>query len=122
METLEGLKSKGFDYLKKITAVDYGEHLDVLYMLYDLDRKLDETVTVRLRADSAEVPTVMRLYKSADWYECELSEMFGIKIKGRDTKRLLLEEWDGTDAPLKKSFRWGRPPGVPGGYIGVGWQ
>ena len=122
MKTLEGLKSKGFDYLKKITAVDQGDHLEVLYMLYGTRTKLDEVVMVSVSSVNAEVPTITKLYKVADWYERELSEMFGISIKGRDAKRLLLEEWEGTGAPLRKSFRWGRPPGTLGGYIGVRWQ
>jgi NADH:ubiquinone oxidoreductase subunit C len=32
--------------------------------------------------------------------------MFGIEIRGRDAKRLLLEKWDGKEFPLRKSFRW----------------
>ena len=119
MKTLEELKSKGFNYLRKITAVDQGDHLEVLYMLHGTETKLDEIVMVKLPADRVEVPTVTRLYKAADWYERELSEMFGIGITGRRAKRLLLEEWEGTDAPLRKSFKWGRPTG---GYAGVRWQ
>ena len=49
------------------------------------------------------------VYKAADWYEREMSEMFGIKIKGRRVKRLLLEKWNGSDFPLRKSFVWGDP-------------
>ncbi len=119
VKTLDELKSKGFNYLKKITAVDHGDNLEVLYMLYDTESNIEESVMVRMPAVYAEVPTIMKLYKAADWYERELSEMFGIRIRGRDAKRLLLEEWEGTGTPLRKSFRWGRPPGVPGGYIGV---
>jgi len=33
--------------------------------------------------------------------------MFGIAIEGREVKRLLLEKWDGLEAPLRKSFPWG---------------
>ncbi len=119
MRTLEGLKSKGFDYLKKITAVDLGDHLEVLYMVYDTGARLDEVVMVKVPAVRAEVPTVLKLYKAADWYERELSEMFGIEITGRGAKRLLLEEWDGTEAPLRKSFRWGMDLSAPGAYAEV---
>ena len=116
---MEGLKSKGFDYLKEITAVDRGDHLEVLYMLYNTAARTDEVVLVSVPSASAEVPTVTKLYRAADWYERELSEMFGVAIKGRQQKRLLLEEWEGTGAPLRKSFKWGKPPGAAGGYIGV---
>lgn len=119
VKTLEDLKSKGFDYLKKITAVDNRDHLEVLYMLHNTEANIDEIVMVKVHAIDPEVPTITKLYKAADWYERELYEMFGINIKGRAVKRLLLEEWEGEGAPLRKSFRWGRPPGVPGGYVGV---
>jgi NADH-quinone oxidoreductase subunit C len=103
------MKARGYSYLKKITAVDYSDHLEVLYILYDIQDKQNEVVKVRLDAADPKVESVMKLYKAADWYEREMSEMFGIKIMGRKTKRLLLEKWNGTDPPLRKSFVWGNP-------------
>ncbi len=108
MKQLDGLRAKGFDYLKKITAVDYTDRLEVVYFLYNLDTKEEQQIFVKLKPDSPEIDSVMGLFAAADWYERELSEMFGIKILGRDAKRLLLEEWDGVDPPLRKSFAWGK--------------
>lgn len=106
--TLRELKSKGYDYLKKITAVDYSTHLEVLYIIYNTSTREQEIVKTELPADKPSIDTVIDIYKSADWYERELSEMFGIEIKGRRAKRLLLEEWNGSEAPLRKSFAWGK--------------
>ena len=111
--TLEELKKKHFSYLKKITAVDYLQYIDVVYMLYDVYSKKEETVMVRLPVPAdgktpLSIPSVLHLFKAADWYERELQEMFGITIEGRDAKRLLLEEWNGVDYPLRKSFEWGK--------------
>ncbi|MGI0100698.1 MAG: NADH-quinone oxidoreductase subunit C [Candidatus Micrarchaeaceae archaeon] len=103
------MKTKGYDYLKKITAVDYSDHLEVVYILYSMSEKKLEIVTVKLPSTNPAINTVMHIYKAADWYERELSEMFGIRINGRKTKRLLLENWNGSDAPLRKSFVWGNP-------------
>ncbi len=102
------MKSAGFDYLKKITAVDRTDHLEVIYLLYNIDEKKDEVLRVTLQPAKPEIHTIMKIYPAADWYERELSEMFGIRILGRDAKRLLLELWNGTDAPLRKSFAWGK--------------
>ena len=107
-KTCAELKAKGFDYLKKITAVDRTDHIEVVYLLYNIGEKKDEVLRVTLQPASPEIHTVMKVYPSADWYERELSEMFGIKILGRNAKRLLLELWNGTDAPLRKSFTWGK--------------
>ncbi len=134
------MKGKGFDYLSGITAVDYGDRIEVLYLLYDTSTKRRETLKVSLptgmpalppqgipalqKAPPAspappakkqagvqrlEVSTVMHVYPAADWHERELSEMFGVEIAGRKAERLLLEKWNGSDAPLRKSFVWGKP-------------
>ncbi|MGC8496112.1 MAG: NADH-quinone oxidoreductase subunit C [Candidatus Micrarchaeia archaeon] len=105
---MKDLKEKGYDYLKKITAVDYVDHVDVVYILYNIDSKKDELVIVRLKPENPSLPTVLELFKAADWYERELSEMFGINIEGRSVKKLLLEEWNGAEAPLRKSFVWAK--------------
>lgn len=89
-----------------LTAVDYVDRLEVVYILYNTNTKEQEVVKVKLDPKDPWIDTVMDIYKAADWYERELSEMFGIKIKGRNAKRLLLEEWEGTEHPLRKSFVW----------------
>ena len=109
VKTLEELKAKGYDYLKKITAVDYSDRLEVVYVLYNISSKQNEVVKVRLSPEDPKIESIMKVYRAADWYEREMSEMFGIKITGRKAKRLLLEKWNGTDPPLRKSFVWGNP-------------
>ncbi len=109
VKTLGKLKAGGYDYLKKITAVDYPDRVQVVYILYNIEKKNEEIVSVNLPAESPEIETAIGIFRAADWYERELSEMFGIKIKGRKAKRLLLEKWNGSEAPLRKSFKWGDP-------------
>ncbi len=101
------MKKRGFDSLKGITAVDYKDHLDVVYILYNTSTKEREILSVRL-GDDLSIHTALMFYRSADWPERELSEMFGIKVLGRNAKRLLLEKWNGTEPPLRKSFEWGK--------------
>jgi NADH-quinone oxidoreductase subunit C len=108
-EKLAEMKKSGFDYLEKITAVDYSDHLDVIYMLENIEESKEEIVEVTIPANDAWVPSVMKLFLAADWYERELSEMFGVNIIGRSAERLLLEKWDGKSPPLRKSFQWGMP-------------
>ena len=106
IEKLRELSSSGYNYLVKITAVDYIDHLEVIYFIRNMQNKKEENVRLDLK-NGESLPTVIEIYKSADYYERELSEMFGIAIEGRDVKRLLLEKWDGLEAPLRKSFQWG---------------
>ncbi len=109
IEILRQMKTKGYAYLVKITAVDYVGHLDVLYFIRNINEEQDETVRISIDTDDAWVPTVMNDYPAADWYERELAEMFAIEVRGREAKRLLLEKWDGVEAPLRKSFAWAKP-------------
>jgi len=108
VKTLEDLKSKGYEYLKKITAVDYSSYIEVVYIIYNTSSKADEIVKVKITYNDLHINTVIGIFKAADWYERELAEMFGIEIIGRSTPRLLLEEWDGAEFPLLKSFTWGK--------------
>lgn len=113
VRTSEDLKSKGFDYLKFITAIDYNDYLEVIYSFYNLSAKKDTLVTIKLQTDKSdkrvpELDTIIRIYPSADWFERELSEMFGIRINGRKAQKLLLEKWNGTDPPMRKRFIWGK--------------
>ncbi|MDE1861056.1 MAG: NADH-quinone oxidoreductase subunit C [Candidatus Micrarchaeota archaeon] len=108
-ETVDKMRKEGFDYLVKITAVDYGDHLEAVYMLRSIAGNKDETLEVQMPEDDAWMPTIIHLYKAADWYEREMHEMFGISIKGRRMDRLLLEKWDGIDPPFRKTFVWDTP-------------
>lgn len=107
VKTLGEMKAKGFNYLKKITAVDYVDYLEVVYILYNISQHKEELVTAKLPIKNPQIESIVSLYGAADWYERELSEMFGIKIKGRKIQKLLLEKWDGDEFPLRKSFIWG---------------
>ncbi len=107
VQTLENMK-KRYDYLKNITAVDYPDGLEVVYVLYSTVSKEQELVKVKLPHENPNIESVIGVYPAADWHERELFEMFGIKILGRKVGRLLLEKWNGVDPPLLKSFEWGR--------------
>ncbi|VVB77488.1 NADH-quinone oxidoreductase subunit C/D [uncultured archaeon] len=102
-------KKEGFSYLVKITAVDYDKHIEVIYFLRDMARSKDDSIEVEIAPSDAWVPTVTQIYRSADWYEREMAEMFGIEIKNRNARRLLLEKWNGKPSPLRKNFGWGEP-------------
>lgn len=107
--TVSTMKHDGYDYLVKITAVDYGDRLEAIYILRSIAHKKDQILEVTINPKDAWVNTIMDIHKSADWYEREMCEMFGIEIRGRSAKRLLLEKWDGIDPPLRKSFQWNMP-------------
>jgi NADH-quinone oxidoreductase subunit C len=109
LQKVTTMKKTGYDYLVKITAVDNNDTVQVVYILRNMDENKDETLEIDLPAKDLWIPTIIDHFRAADWYERELSEMFGIAIHGRVAKRLLLEKWDGVDPPLRKSFTWNAP-------------
>ncbi len=107
LTTLGEMKAKGYDTLKAIFATDANGYIALEYLLYSTSSNASENIAVKLDSEKPEIEGATNIYRSADWYEREISEMLGIKILNRETRRLLLEEWNGIGFPLRKSFAWG---------------
>jgi NADH-quinone oxidoreductase subunit C len=102
LKNAEGLK---FDYLNYITAVDYYDYYEVVYMLTSLE--FNRSITLKVHCHSRNNPTVpslARIYQGADWQEREIYDLMGIKFKGHpNLKRVFL--WEGFDGyPLRKDW------------------
>jgi NADH-quinone oxidoreductase subunit C len=95
-----------FDYLVDVTAVDYPnrEHrFELIYVLYSFPRNERIRVKTRLR-DGQKAQSVTPVYRTANWLEREVYDMFGIEFEGHpDLRRILLpEDWRGH--PLRKDY------------------
>ncbi len=104
---LAELKHDGFTMLLDVGAVDYPQReprFDVVYHLLNLR----ETKRVRLlcgvSADNTNLPTATDLWKSADWAEREIYDLFGITFAGHpDLRRIQMpNDWEGH--PLRKDY------------------
>jgi len=100
-------KSIGFDYLVDISSIDnYGNdpRWTVVYHL----RAIVNGVEIRLKTDVSEeiseVPSVLSVWRTANWHEREIYDMMGIRFKGHpDLRRILM--WEGYPYyPLRKDF------------------
>lgn len=104
----------GFDYLSSATAVDYlgeGQHSeDHLEMVYHTYRTTGGSALV-LKAqterdlDKAEVPSLVPVWRGADFQEREAWDLYGIKFTNHpNLQRILL--WDGFDGhPMRKDWQ-----------------
>ena len=114
---LSQYKSQGFTMLLDLGAVDYPERtprFDVVYHLLKVPVRtagVEEVGTpMRLRilcgvdGASPEVPTAADLWKSADWAEREVYDLFGIQFAGHpDLRRIQMpNDWEGH--PLRKDY------------------
>ncbi len=104
VEVLEYLKNTpefDFDMLTSIVAVDMKKHVELIYQLYS--SKNNNTLEVSFEA-YASAPSVIEVYKSAYFDECEIFDLFGVDFNGNEKlKRLFMPEtWIGN--PLLKSY------------------
>ncbi len=74
----------------------------VVYHLVSFDRNQDIRIKVPLAESDLSLPSVTGIWRSADWYECELWDMFGIRAEGHPHLRRILmpSTWKGH--PLRK--------------------
>ncbi len=99
--------STSFDMLVDVTAVDYEASDGVIDVIYSLRSfKHGRRAWVKVKVDAAEpsLPSASALWKSANWAEREVWDMFGVRFEGHpDLRRILLyEEFEGH--PLRKSY------------------
>ncbi len=93
-----------FDNLHCVTAVDWKGKIELVYHLYSFKNKFMLTMKLFLTMEDLTVETVSGLWKSADWLEREIFDLFGVKFLNHPDLRRILnpEEW--TDYPLRKNF------------------
>ncbi len=97
-----------FNFLMDITAVDYMERksvrFEVVYHLYSLQYNHRVRIKLPVEEEDCYADSVTSLFKTADWYEREIWDLYGIKFRGHpNLKRILL--YDGFRGhPLRKDY------------------
>jgi NADH-quinone oxidoreductase subunit C len=102
LKDTEGLD---FDFLNFVTATDFYDHFEVVYMLSSLEHNHSLMVKVRCYdRENPSLPSVVGLWQGADFQEREIYDLFGIRFEGHpNLKRIFL--WEGFEGhPLRKDF------------------
>jgi NADH-quinone oxidoreductase subunit C len=97
-----------FDMLSCITGIDNGPDkgtIEVAYNLYSIPFDVHIMLKVSLPRINPELDSVSAIWKTANWHERELFDMFGIHIRNHpDLRRILLPaDWEGH--PLRKDYK-----------------
>ena len=97
-----------FDMLSCITGIDNGPEagtMEVAYNLYSIPFDLHLMIKVVLPREAAAVDSVTHIWKSADWLEREVFDMYGIRFNNHpDLRRILMPaDWEGH--PLRKDYK-----------------
>lgn len=93
------------NYLSSITAVDYLEFLESVYHLYSIEKRTGPvTLKVRVPRDKAVIPSLVPIYRGAEFQEREAYDMMGITYDGHpDPRRIFM--WEGFEGfPLRKDY------------------
>jgi NADH-quinone oxidoreductase subunit C len=111
-------RSLGFDYLVDICSVDnYGEdpRWTVIYHLRGVANGQDLRLKTDVSEEKSELPSVLPVWRTANWHEREVYDLMGIRFSGHpDLRRILM--WEGYPYhPLRKDFPLaGKPTDLPG--------
>ncbi len=100
-------RERGYTFLVDLTAVDWPEReagrFDVVYWLH----RFSDSKRLRLAAavpDGEPVASVSGVWKTANWMEREVWDMFGIEFAGHPNLERILT-WEGFNGhPLRKDF------------------
>jgi NADH-quinone oxidoreductase subunit C len=109
VEALTGLRDNPdfrFSILIDVCGADYPERerrFDVVYHLLSMTKNLRVRLKVQTDEDTA-VPSVVSVFPSADWYERETFDMYGVFFDGHPDLRRILTDYGFHGHPLRKDF------------------
>ena len=114
LEILKLFKNNGFNFLADMTAIDNltlggFERFSVVYHLLSYETAERVTVKAYVSEDQAELPSVESIWKTADWQEREIYDLFGISFIGHPNLIRIMNPDDYQGHPLRKEYpRLGR--------------
>ena len=110
---IESLKKDGFEMMVDLTVVDWFRkkepRFEIVVNFLSVSKNKRISIKVKLN-DELTIPSITSLYPSANFYEREAYDMFGIVFEDHpDLTRILMpDDWEGH--PLRKNYGSGRIP------------
>ena len=112
--TVQELNQDGFELMVDLTVVDWFRkrepRFELVVQFLSISKNERKTVKVEIRDEDLSVPSITSVFPSANFYEREAFDMFGIKFSDHpDLTRILMpDDWLGH--PLRKDYGSGRIP------------
>ena len=112
-QKVEELKNDGYEMMVDLTAIDWFRkkepRFEVVVNFLSVSKNKRISIKVKLN-DELTIPSITSLYPSANFYEREVFDMFGINFENHpDLTRILMpDDWVGH--PLRKDYVTGRIP------------
>ena len=105
IELLRNDPALKFDYLFCLTCVDWKTHLTMVYHLTSTEHRQPLVLKVQLDRTKPEIESVSLIWRTAEFNEREVYEMFGVNFLNHPDLRLLIlpDGWEGKN-PMRKDF------------------
>jgi len=99
-------KSTKFQQLIDLTAVDYFEDQNRFKIVYFLlSHELNKRIVLSYFVNENEIiPSLTKIFPSANWMEREVFDMYGIKFRDHPDLRRILTDYNFEGFPLRKDF------------------
>lgn len=94
-----------FNNLHCLTAADRKDRLELIYIFFSLKGRCQVILKVYLSLDNLEVESLTKFYRSADWFEREVYDLFGVKFLNHPDLARILNPDDWKGYPLRKDYR-----------------
>ncbi len=95
-----------FSQLMDVCGADYPQRekrFDVVYHLLSLHK--NQRIRVKVEVDEqAPVPSAVDIWPTANWFERETYDMYGIQFSGHPDLRRILTDYGFSGFPLRKDF------------------
>jgi NADH-quinone oxidoreductase subunit C len=101
------VQKSGYNFLEDVTCVDYypiEPRFQVIYHILSLGLKARVRLAVPVESLDLELDSITPVWPSADFYEREVFDLFGIRFGGHPNLRRIMmpDEWEGH--PLRKDY------------------
>ncbi|WP_347486412.1 NADH-quinone oxidoreductase subunit C [Vandammella animalimorsus] len=114
MQQLQQAQGCRFDTLIDLCGVDYSDYGNGLWegprfgvVVQLLSVQLNQRVRVRCLAEDDDfpvLPSLIDIWRSANWYEREAFDLYGIVFDGHDDLRRILTDYGFIGHPFRKDF------------------
>jgi len=111
---VDSIKNDGFEMMVDLTVVDWFRkkepRFEVVIQFLSTSQNMRKTVKVFVNDEDLTLSSITEIYPSANFYEREAFDMFGIIFENHpDLTRILMpDDWEGH--PLRKNYSSGRIP------------
>ncbi|MBB6462767.1 NADH-quinone oxidoreductase subunit C [Flammeovirga kamogawensis] len=104
---LKGNQTTFFDTLSCLTGIDNGPDkntMEVIYHLYSIPNSFRVTLKVVLDRQNPHIPSVVPVWRAADWHEREAYDLVGMTFDNHPDLRRILSPDDWVGHPLQKDY------------------